>query len=136
MVKVEATGVCHTDIHLAAGGYDLGGGNFLKMKDRGIHLPMTPGHEIAGTVSDLGTNRERTTLKEGDPVVVYPWIGCGTCRKCVSGSENICEVRPASLGIFRDGGYSEYVSVPHAGTLCLFGVSSRRRWPPRLRAPA
>jgi D-arabinose 1-dehydrogenase-like Zn-dependent alcohol dehydrogenase len=106
--------VCHTDVHLIAGGYDLGGGNMLRMKDRGISLPMTPGHEISGSIHGLSRSQEeRGELRRGDRVVVYPWIGCGTCRKCISGSENVCERKPASLGIFKDGGYAEYVFVPH-----------------------
>jgi len=113
LVKVVAAGVCHTDIHVISGSYDLGNGNLLKMTDRGIQLPITPGHEIAGEVVDLGTYSGKTTIEEGDRVVVFPWLGCGTCRKCAAGFENYCEVKPASLGIFRDGGYAEYVFVPH-----------------------
>ncbi len=113
LVKVVAAGVCHTDIHVVSGAYDLGNGNLLKMVDRGIHLPMTPGHEIAGEVVELGAHNGKTTVQEGDRVVVFPWIGCGTCRKCLAGFENLCEVKPASLGIFQDGGYAEYVYVPH-----------------------
>ncbi len=111
LVRVEAAGVCHTDVHIVSGSYDLGEGNLLRMADRGIRLPITPGHEIAGVLVDLGGSKN-TPLREGDRVVVYPWLGCGNCRKCVAGYENLCEVRPASLGIFRDGGYAEYVRVP------------------------
>jgi alcohol dehydrogenase, propanol-preferring len=113
LVKVVASGVCHTDIHVIAGSYDLGNGNLLRMTDRGIRLPITPGHEIAGEVVDLGVHPGKTQVQEGDRVVVYPWLGCGNCRKCAAGFENLCEVRPSSLGIFRDGGYAEYVLVPH-----------------------
>jgi len=112
LVRVEAAGVCHTDIHIVSGSYDLGDGNLLRMADRGIQLPITPGHEIAGRLVDLG-GLTGTPLREGDPVVVYPWLGCGACRKCTAGYENLCEGKPASLGIFRDGGYAEYVRVPH-----------------------
>jgi alcohol dehydrogenase, propanol-preferring len=113
LVKVVAAGVCHTDIHVISGSYDLGNGNLLKMADRGIRLPITPGHEIAGEVVDLGVYGGKTAIQEGERVVVYPWLGCGTCRKCIAGYENLCEGKPASLGIFRDGGYAEYVFVPH-----------------------
>jgi propanol-preferring alcohol dehydrogenase len=51
-------------------------------------------------------------LRKGDPVIVYPWIGCGECRKCLSGTENLCEGRAGSLGVFRDGGYAEFAIVP------------------------
>ncbi|MDA4136951.1 MAG: alcohol dehydrogenase [Thaumarchaeota archaeon] len=113
LVKVVAAGVCHTDLHVISGSYDLGNGNLLKMADRGIRLPITPGHEIAGEVADLGVYGGKTAIQEGERVVVYPWLGCGTCRKCIAGYENLCEDKPASLGIFRDGGYAEYVFVPH-----------------------
>ena len=114
LVKVEAAGVCHTDIHLISGGYDLGEGKRLSAIGGGALLPLTPGHEIAGRVEALGSGAESSGFKEGDAVVVYPWIGCGVCRKCRSGRENLCEGSPAFLGFQRDGGYAEYVLVPHA----------------------
>jgi alcohol dehydrogenase, propanol-preferring len=112
LVKVSAAGVCHTDIHLISGGYDLGEGRRLSTTAGGTVLPLTPGHEIAGRVERLGSNATSSGFKEGDPVVVYPWIGCGTCRKCVSGRENLCEGAQQFLGFMRDGGYAEYVLVP------------------------
>lgn len=111
VVKVEAAGVCHTDLHLISGNYDLGEGRLLSLKDRGVRLPMTPGHEIAGTIVEQGPSIEGSS-RVGERVVVYPWIGCGVCRKCISGAENLCEGKSAALGIFRDGGYAEYVLVP------------------------
>ena len=113
LVKVVASGVCHTDIHVTAGSYDLGDGKLLKMADRGIPLPLTPGHEVAGEVVDMGKHDGGSNVREGDRVVVFPWLGCGTCRKCAAGFENLCETKPRSLGIFKDGGYAEYVLVPH-----------------------
>jgi propanol-preferring alcohol dehydrogenase len=114
LVKVGAAGVCHTDIHLISGAYDLGEGRKLSATGGGTLLPLTPGHEIAGSVEDLGTEVGGTGFKKGDQVVVYPWIGCGACRKCLAGRENVCEGRPAFLGFMKDGGYSEYVLVPDA----------------------
>jgi propanol-preferring alcohol dehydrogenase len=111
VVRVEAAGVCHTDLHIASGSYNLGEGRQLTMSERGIRLPLTLGHEISGTVVDPGATGS-TAFRRGDRVVVYPWLGCGTCRKCAAGFENLCEVKPASLGIFRDGGYAEFVRVP------------------------
>ena len=94
------------------------------MADRGIPLPITPGHEIAGTVERLGAEAklEQSAVKEGDRVVVYPWIGCGACRNCRLGRENICESKPKTLGIFRDGGYAEFVLVPDVRYLILSGT--------------
>ena len=123
LVRILASGVCHTDVHYIAGYYDLGEGKKLSMADRGISLPITPGHEMAGTVETLGPEAklEQSVIKEGDQVVVYPWIGCGACRKCRSGLENLCENRPRTLGIFRDGGYAEYVLVPDVRYLISLG---------------
>jgi propanol-preferring alcohol dehydrogenase len=132
LVRVLASGVCHTDVHIIGGYYDLGEGRKLSMADRGIPLPITPGHEIAGTVERLGAEAklEQSEIKEGDRVIVYPWIGCGACRKCRLGLENICESKPKTVGIFRDGGYAEYVLVPDLRYLITLGDVS-----PSLGAP-
>jgi alcohol dehydrogenase, propanol-preferring len=114
LVKVAAAGVCHTDIHLTSGAYDMGEGRKLSTTDGGKRLPLTPGHEIAGVVEELGSGAEAAGVREGGHVVVYPWIGCGECRKCRAGKENLCEGAPAFLGFMRDGGYAEYVLVPDA----------------------
>ncbi len=98
LVKVEAAGVCHTDIHLISGGYDLGEGKKLSAIGGNL-LPLTPGHEIAGRVEALGGGTESSGFKTGDEVVVYPWIGCGVCRKCRSGKENLCEGGPQVPGL-------------------------------------
>lgn len=109
VVKVKATGVCHSDLHLWEGGYDTGDG-FMKVTDRGVKFPVTPGHEIVGTVSEIGSAVQGISV--GDDVLVYPWIGCGICSACRVGNDNICDT-PRSLGVFQNGGYAEYVLVPH-----------------------
>jgi alcohol dehydrogenase, propanol-preferring len=118
LVRIKAAGVCHTDIHLMSGAYDLGEGRKLPT---GMNLPITLGHEISGTIERLGTSQPTRDVKEGDEVVVYPWIGCGFCRKCLAGSENLCEGKPRFLGIFEDGGYADYVSVPDSKYLVNAG---------------
>ncbi|HXV66791.1 MAG TPA: alcohol dehydrogenase [Nitrosopumilaceae archaeon] len=110
LVKVKAVGVCHSDLHLWEGGYDLGDGTFMKVTDRGVKYPVTPGHEIVGTISKKGNLVKG--YSEGDDVLVYPWIGEGKCPACMVGNENLCD-SPKSLGVFQDGGYAEYVLVPH-----------------------
>ena len=110
IVKVKAAGICHSDLHLWEGGYDLGDGTFLKVTDRGVKYPVTPGHEIVGTVAEIGENVEGTSV--GDQVLVYPWLGCGECPACKVGNENLCDA-PRSIGLFQDGGYAENVKVPH-----------------------
>ncbi|MCY3853946.1 MAG: alcohol dehydrogenase [Thaumarchaeota archaeon] len=109
-IKVKSAGICHSDLHLFEGGYDAGDGNFLNVTDRGVKYPITPGHEIAGEIANIGTSVKNFDI--GDEVLVYPWIGCGVCYTCRSGDEHLCEY-PRSIGVFQDGGYAEFVIVPH-----------------------
>ena len=109
LVKVNSVGVCHSDLHLLEGGYDLGDGQFMKVTDRGVKYPVTPGHEIVGTVEDIGNNV--SSVEKGDQVLVFPWIGCGECPACKVKNENLCDT-PKSMGVFQDGGYSDYALIP------------------------
>jgi alcohol dehydrogenase, propanol-preferring len=109
LIKVESSGVCHSDIHLWEGGYEGLEGQFLKTTDRGVKYPLTPGHEIAGIVDSLGDQAEG--FNKNEKVLVYPWIGEGLCPACRIGEENLCD-KPRSLGVYMDGGYAEYVLVP------------------------
>jgi propanol-preferring alcohol dehydrogenase len=109
LIKVQSSGVCHSDIHLWEGGYEGIEGQFLKTTDRGVKYPLTPGHEIAGIVDNLGEEAQGFTKNE--KVLVYPWIGEGLCPACRSGEENLCD-KPRSLGVYMEGGYAEYVLVP------------------------
>jgi len=109
LVKVNSVGVCHSDLHLWEGGYDLGDGQFMKVTDRGVKYPVTPGHEIVGTVEDIGNNV--SGIEKGDQVLVFPWIGCGECPACKVKNENLCDA-PKSMGVFQDGGYSDYALIP------------------------
>lgn len=110
LVKVAATGVCHSDLHLWEGGYDLGDGTFMKVTDRGVKYPVTPGHEVSGEV--YLTGEESGGYSAGEKVLVYPWVGCGSCPACQADNENLCDT-PRSLGVFQNGGYSDYILVPH-----------------------
>src|SRR5471032_1919125 len=83
LLRVLAAGVCHSDIHIWEGQYDLGGGKKITLKDRGIALPLTMGHEIAGEIAAAGP--EATGAAIGTPVVVFPWLGCGECPTCRRG---------------------------------------------------
>lgn len=109
LLKVDAVGVCHSDLHLWEGGYDLGDGKFMKVTDRGVRYPVTPGHEIVGTIKEAGN--EASGFAVGDKVLVYPWIGCRDCPACAAGNENLCDT-PRSIGIFQDGGYADHVMIP------------------------
>jgi len=115
LIKVKAAGVCHSDLHIWEGGYDLGHGRKpLSLKDRGVSLPRTMGHETVGEVLAFGPDAKTAAgdLKIGDVALVYPWIGCGKCEVCLAGDENMC-LKPASLGVYCDGGYADHMTVPH-----------------------
>ena len=80
LIKVKAAGVCHSDLHIWEGGYDLGHGRKpLSLKDRGIPLPLTMGHETVGEVLALGPDAQGEGVAIGEVRLIYPWIGCGTC---------------------------------------------------------
>jgi propanol-preferring alcohol dehydrogenase len=109
LVRVESAGVCHSDLHLWEGGYAGPQGVFMKVEDRGVKFPLTPGHEVAGRIEEIGESV--TGFQRGEQVLVYPWIGEGLCPACRVGEENLCDL-PRTLGIYQDGGYSELVLVP------------------------
>ena len=111
VIAVKAAGVCHSDLHIWEGGYDLGAGRRLMLKDRGINLPLTLGHETAGQILSVGPNV--VDRKVGEMCLVYPWIGCGACRVCLNGDENLC-MKPRCLGVHCDGGYADQMVVPHS----------------------
>ncbi|GAC1419215.1 MAG: alcohol dehydrogenase [Candidatus Velthaea sp.] len=117
LVRISASGVCHSDLHIWDGSFDLGGGERLDLR-AGIALPRTLGHEIAGEVIAAGPDAD---VALGKRFVVYPWIGDGTCAMCASGREHLCS-RPRALGAGSDGGYSEYVLVPDARYLVDYGA--------------
>jgi propanol-preferring alcohol dehydrogenase len=94
LIKVHACGVCRTDLHVVDGELP------------NPKLPIIPGHEIVGSVAQLGAGI--TSFRPGDRIGV-PWMGytCGACSFCLSGKENLCD-RPEFTGYTLDGGYAEY----------------------------
>ena len=116
LLRVTACGVCHSDVHLHDGYFDLGGGNQLDMT-RTVQPPRTLGHEIAGSVVALGP--EATGVSLGQRRVAYPWIGCGHCATCDAGNEHLCNAARV-LGIYRDGGFADHVLVPDAKYLLAY----------------
>jgi D-arabinose 1-dehydrogenase-like Zn-dependent alcohol dehydrogenase len=109
LVRVERCGVCHSDLHLQDGYFELGGEKRLDItKDR--PLPFTLGHEIAGVIEAAGEEAEGADI--GRRVAVYPWIGCGKCAACRAGEENLCSSH-RHLGISVDGGFATHVLIPH-----------------------
>jgi alcohol dehydrogenase, propanol-preferring len=110
LLKVLAAGVCHSDLHLADGWFDLGGGKRLSLADRGMKLPVTLGHENVGEV--VATGPDAKDVRIGARMLADPWIGCGTCGPCRRGEENLCRAMK-SLGVFANGGYADHIMVPH-----------------------
>lgn len=96
LVKIAASGVCHTDLHAASGDWPV------KPKP-----PFIPGHEGVGTIAALGSGV--TSVKEGDRVGV-PWLhsACGACTHCTTGWETLCG-QQQNTGYSVNGGFVEYV---------------------------
>ncbi len=98
LVKVEACGLCGTDIHLAVDG------------DIPVQAsPITLGHEAAGTIVESGEAVAGYAI--GDRVALFPSATCGQCRYCMSGRESLCESAKV-YGMVRDGSLAEYVTAP------------------------
>jgi len=110
LLKVIAAGVCHSDLHIWDGYYEIGDGKRLMLKDRGIKLPLTMGHENVGEVIAHGPDAKG--VKIGDRRLVHPWMGCGECAVCKRGEEQLC-LKPRNLGVFSAGGYSDYLMISH-----------------------
>jgi propanol-preferring alcohol dehydrogenase len=102
LIQVEASGVCHSDLHIIEGDWKQFGGI--------TKIPLIPGHEIAGRVVEVGSAVR--DLKVGDRVGV-PWIywTCGECEFCREGNENLCSKQKIT-GLTVDGGYAEYIKAP------------------------
>lgn len=121
LLRTLAAGVCHSDLHIWEGWYDLGGGKKLTVRDRGLVPPLTMGHEIVGEVVALGP--EASGVKVGDKRLAHPWIGCGSCAVCRRGEEQLC-LAPRFLGVHKPGGYADHVLVPHPRYLLELGKLS------------
>jgi propanol-preferring alcohol dehydrogenase len=109
LLKMLAAGVCHSDLHIWDGYYEIGGGKKMMLADRGIKLPLTMGHENVGEVVAVGPDAKG--VKAGDVRLVNPWMGCGECKVCQRGEENLC-LKPQNVGVFSQGGYATHMLVP------------------------
>ena len=104
LVRVRASGLCGTDLHLLSGRMSLGA------------LPRILGHETAGDVVELGHAAADWTV--GDRVVVAIDVVCGRCRHCLGGQTQRCTAM-RRIGFERDGGHTEYVAVPATNLIRL-----------------
>lgn len=104
VLRVEACGVCHTDLHLADGFF----------RPLGIDVfPLVPGHEVVGTIEEVGADVSH--VKRGDRVGAYFFWTCGLCPNCLGGTETGCATLlngPRLHGFTVDGGYAEYMAIP------------------------
>jgi len=121
LIKVVHCGVCHSDVHIHDGYFDLGAGNKLAMGT--LTFPHTMGHEIEGEVVAFGPDAKGVSV--GDRRAVYPWIGCGACSACTRGEENLCgKHRQLGCSPGAAGGYASHVLVPHPKYLLDYGAAS------------
>ena len=104
LIRVAACGICHSDEHYRAG---------ISRIDR---LPVTLGHEIAGSIEKVGADIKHVT--PGDRVCVHYLAHCGTCEFCVRGLEQFCPT-VEMIGKHRDGGYAEFIKVPGRNAFAL-----------------
>src|SRR2546428_52407 len=104
LIRVGATGICHSDAHYRAG---------ISKID---NLPVTLGHEVAGRVEKIGS--DVTNVAAGDRVCVHYLVHCGSCEFCVRGLEQFCR-SGQMIGKHRDGGYAEFIKVPGRNAFAL-----------------
>jgi D-arabinose 1-dehydrogenase-like Zn-dependent alcohol dehydrogenase len=97
LVQVQAAGICHSDVHYRAGRSPV------------YPLPLTLGHEIAGTITALGAGAPDRQV--GERVCLHYLLTCGACPECRRGAEQFCR-SAKMLGHHADGGYAEYLAVP------------------------
>jgi L-iditol 2-dehydrogenase len=104
LIKVVSTGICGTDIRILHGAH-------RKYPPGTIRIP---GHEVVGDIVEIGS--QVTGLETGQRVLIAPNMGCGHCRQCVSGNNNLCANYDA-IGITLDGSFAEYMRVPESAVL-------------------
>jgi D-arabinose 1-dehydrogenase-like Zn-dependent alcohol dehydrogenase len=110
LMRITRSGVCHSDLHIWEGYFELGGGKRFYVKERGCVPPFTLGHEPFGVVQAVGPKAKG--VKVGQKRLIHPWIGCGKCAVCKAGQDNYCVSGSRILGVNRAGGYSTHVIVP------------------------
>jgi len=110
LLRLEYCGVCHSDVHIRGGYFELGAGKRFHMSERGMKPPVTLGHEPVGTVIAAGPQAPDAPL--GARRLVCPWSGCGSCARCLEGQDNHC-MTPRWVGVHRAGGYADHLLVPH-----------------------
>jgi len=104
LVRIEAAGICHSDVHYRAGKSAVGA------------LPQTLGHEVAGLIEAVGDGIDPNRV--GEEVCLHYLLTCGTCRYCRQGREQFCQ-SGRMIGKHCDGGFAEYIAVPARNAVAL-----------------
>jgi len=99
LLKVSSASICGTDLRILHGGH----------RKYPVGTVRIPGHEVVGTIAQVGSGL--SGYEAGQRVFVAPNMGCGHCRQCVSGNNNLCANYDA-LGVTLDGGFAEYMRIP------------------------
>lgn len=107
LIKLRRVGVCGTDLHIFTGNQPY------------LSYPRVMGHELAATVEEAPAG---SPLAPGDTVSIIPYISCGHCNACLKGRTNCCR-NLGVLGVHRDGGMTEYLSLPEEFVLKADGLS-------------
>ncbi len=100
LVKVRATGICYTDVTVLQNKY---------IGRRPVPIPMVMGHEGAGEIVEIGNGV--SAARVGQRVALEPIAGCGHCRQCLTGHQNLC-THWEHIGLTRDGTFGEYIAIP------------------------
>lgn len=105
LIKIRKAAICGTDLHIY---------KWDEWAKKTIKTPVIIGHEYMGTVVEVGSEVDR--VKVGERVTVEGHISCGFCRNCRRGRQHICD-HTVGIGVHRDGGFAEYISVPDKNVL-------------------
>ena len=100
LVKVKATGICGTDLHIES---------WDEWAQKTLELPVTVGHEFSGEVVQIGSGV--TDVAVGDLVSGEGHLVCGRCRNCRAGRRHLC-IHTRAIGVHLDGAFAEYVALP------------------------
>ena len=107
LLKINRAGICGTDYHIYEGKHPF------------LNYPRVIGHELSATVVDTPSSNK---FKIGQKVAINPYIACGTCHACKIGKPNCC-MNIAVLGVHRDGGMCEYISLPERNLISADGLT-------------
>src|SRR6185295_6059137 len=119
LMRITRSGVCHSDVHIWEGFFDLGGGKRFYVKERGCIPPFTLGHEPFGIVEKIGPRVKG--VKVGQNRLIHPWIGCGKCAVCKAGQDNYCVSGSRIIGVNRAGACAKLPPLTPGDRVAVIG---------------